>query len=303
MNKITKILITYGVIGTATIGGIIGVSVAISQQHHSKLGAKELKNYKLQNTAALSNKNKTLASTYATRNLSFDEITNWSSSNWKRELINKKLLTTEDIQNPKFDKKFFLYNGSKPLQALFDSVDISSIEMTSYANDLNGTLFLKVVYPVTKSMKELDSTLGDNITEIYTLNGFDTFPTNNPYATSNTIDIAPNETAFKDFANIQDLKQAYETINKERDTEPSKVQDWFKKYFDISLANVTALDYSSLALIFDSNSSDKFTIQYRYGWKVLVATDNDLTAKQDYFNQNAPITNKQIEYNFSKEAK
>ncbi|MHA3786130.1 MAG1430 family protein [Mycoplasma sp. Z244C] len=280
MKKSSKLFIAYGIIGGFALGGIIGTSIAISQQKRTLTIAETLDKYTLNKTASLEQE-KTLASQYATSPLNIKG--EWNSAAWSKELILKQLITREDVENKKFAKSFYLYNGAKPLKAIFNEKQCELITFKSYANDVEGVLYLQVTYPVTDEMKAQDPKLGDNIVKVYSLGGFSKIAEYNPYATSNTIIVTTKSADIKkDFENVAKFKESYEAMLK--NTEANAKQTWFEKYFNFDLAPVTALSFNQLNLTFGEN--DSVTIHYTYGYKVLAATKDQLDKVEEQYPEN-----------------
>ncbi|MFV8470363.1 MAG1430 family protein [Mycoplasma sp. 654] len=275
MKKSNKIFLAYGIIGAFAIGGIIGTSISITQQQKKLTIVQELGKYQLQKTSSL-NQN-VLASQYATNPLQAIRE-KWDSDAWSKELKIEKLLTQNEVISPNEKKQFYLYDKSKPLEAIFDKNNYSLIKFKSYANDLEGVLYLEVTYPVTNAMKEQDPSLKDNVIKVYTLSGFKKFSEYNPYKTNNTIKVTPKDSDIKhDFDSIAKLKANYyemlENASKSSQTALDR-ETWFKKYFDFNVAPVTAIDWNKVTLSF---KDEDVTIQYTYGYQVLAATTSNLT--------------------------
>ncbi|MFV8418971.1 MAG1430 family protein [Mycoplasma sp. 005V] len=287
MKKSSKLFLAYGIIGAIALGGIIGTSISIAQQQKKQTLVQQLDNYQLNKTASL-NQN-TLASIYATNPL---QVVNykWDSQAWSKELKVSTLLSQKDLvdnEGKKPKNQFYLYNKAKPLAAIFTESDYALIQFKSYANDFEGILYLEVTYPVTSVMKQQDPSLGDTVTKVYSLSGFNKITENNPYQYNNTIAVSAKSDEIKhDFDSLDKLQTAYNTMvsNLASSKQPALDREtWFRKYFDFNLVPVTAIDWNKTSLTFTNNS---VTIQYTYGYKVLSASVSNLYNVEKYFPNN-----------------
>ncbi|MFV8500061.1 MAG1430 family protein [Mycoplasma sp. VS424B] len=288
MKKSNKLFIAYGIIGAFALGGIIGTSISIAQQQKKLTLVQELDKYQLQKTSSL--KQDVLASQYASNPLQKVTGEKWDSDDWSKELKIVELLTQKEVVNNDGKKpkiKFYLYDKSKPLAAIFDKDDYSLIKFKSYANDFEGVLYLEVTYPVTSAMKAQDASLQDSVTKVYTLSGFKKFPEFNSYQSNNTISISAKESDIThDFDSVAKFKASYDQmladITKSSQASVDR-ETWFKKYFDFILAPVTAIDWDKVTLEFQNNTVQ---IHYTYGYQVLAASKNDLSKVRSFYPQN-----------------
>ncbi|MFU2193357.1 MAG1430 family protein [Mycoplasma sp. 4079] len=251
------------------LGGIAATSVLLVKQSKKKTNI-DYADFNLNVTGSLT-KDKHLASEYATNPLVPISGTRWDNSAWIKELTVAKFQTESD-KNQVDNIKSFELTASNGV--VFNAIAQEAkdqgfrIEFVSYANDLTGTLLLKMLVK--------DKNANTVKTHIFELTGFATLTTKNPYANLTIATLtADTEKLFKEFKSSDALKTHFEAL------EQDKKVEFIKNHFSTKESSkLTDFNWSSLQVTFEDKIM-KLSISYNLN--VLAGTKENLSA-QSVFN-------------------
>ncbi|VEU74581.1 Uncharacterised protein [Mycoplasmopsis citelli] len=235
MKKITdkfKMIILGGT-ASVLLAAIIGTSVAISKNSSSSVKNATLADFEFTSNKDLST---LLASDYATENKTHNIQVN--SKYWTEELFFKNFPTSSDLAQ----REFILRAKNGTLLNAFK--DKFLIEFHSYANDLEGELFLKV------TLTDFISKIGtpQKTEKIFTLKGFKkvNFESQKQYLFVNSADAKLH--GLVDFNSLTQIKDKYNQDN------TNDKEALLKSIVSFDLPNSTLIDYSKSVVSFDDKN-------------------------------------------------
>lgn len=273
-NFKTKMFLALG--ATVVLGSAV-VATAVTLSTTKKSDTKILLNNFSLNASDSAKNN--LASSYATVN----STTNVQVSNnyWTDELIFKRLASDEELQT----KDFILKDANGTFLNYFKDKYI--IDFSSFANDLEGELYLKV------SLREIASTssLPKVVDHVFKVSGFKkvTFEDNKKYLFINSARL--NMEGLIPFKNVEGLKQKYNSSSNE---DKAQLINSFVE-FDLSNSAIVNLELSSIS--FDQN---KLKIAPALQLKVNAATQKNLYSTQIFTGEKEYISAKEFEVDLGK---
>ncbi|QDF65115.1 hypothetical protein FIV53_02340 [Mycoplasma nasistruthionis] len=261
--------LTCSVIGVASIITIGIASAQIANEKNKPTEKQQIETMKLfaSNNANVSQH---YASFYASAPVD-SQITNkyFNSAAWASALTYLKQPTQSEFN----ETKLFVLQNPKTAVLSQSYTNNYTISYTSYANDLEGVLYLKATFTPKNSSetnKPFDVT--------YTLDGFKKLDVNTSNRLTNSLLATPealNQTQMKEkYSSFENFKQSYMAIPA---SDKAKQIEFIKSNFPINTLNSTAvLNYDSFnELTFTEN---RVTLTLKYDIKVANASKDNLEA-------------------------
>lgn len=257
-------------LGTAVVSGI-SIAVVLSQSKQPKNELDAAKRHILNGvnlneftftTGNLDTKN-VLASKYAdspTYIKSSFQTPSGSSDFWTKQLISSVILD----QATKNKEKLFGFNHPKGLLLNYFT-DNYLISFNSYANDKNGTLYLKVIFKPKEGKK-----LNQQVEYIYKLTGFNKYSENYFKDGLFIKGIEWKKDEIKKYKTIQELKNAYDEAIKNK-----TISTFIENIFSFQTSPSSSINLKETKLEFNIDKN-LVTLKTKLNALVNEATENDL---------------------------
>ncbi|AMD81333.1 hypothetical protein MCANPG14_00903 [Mycoplasmopsis canis PG 14] len=280
-NKIIKfgfLILLTSFISASIIGGLviskknIDKKVVGTENNNNKLEEKknnyiekdEISQFKLE-TGKL-DKKEVFASKYANNPTFIKSSFNTprgDSSFWKNQLIFSRILQQNELNK---DKLFGLNHPKNIILNKF--TDKFKISFNSYANDLEGILYLKVTFTPKDSTK-----LSDQFEHIFSLNGFKKYNENDFSEGMFIKNININKENIKQFNNFNAFIDEYNKANSQGEEKKSEFINKMFSSFDSS--PTASLDSKSINLEFDK-ANNKIIFKSILKALINASTEKDL---------------------------
>ncbi|WBP84124.1 MAG1430 family protein [Mycoplasmopsis edwardii] len=161
---------------------------------------------------------------------------------WKKQLIFKTLFTKDKLNK----EKLFGFNQPNGLTLNYFLSDYN-LDFKSYANDIEGTLYLKVIFK-----NKSANYLSDNIEYVYELKGFQKYSEEVFQDGMYVKNISWNESEIKKFDNINKLEEEY---NKVKDNVNEKESFLRKIVSTFETSSNSSINFKRTVLEFDKTNN------------------------------------------------